>query len=149
MQGGYVDDPTIADEEVLLRRIPRWHFHFDKNLGRWRPSSAAFEDHPDGSPMSVHLISVLEGCGFPVESILADHDGYVVAGIVAGFVRANGQGICRKPRDNYPAHAKVVGPKTERIRKRFAKESSWVINPPVYLSSDPCKDSPAKSSGFQ
>jgi hypothetical protein len=51
----YIDDPTISDETELWRRIPPWHFFHDENLGRIRPSSAAFENHPDGSPMSVLL----------------------------------------------------------------------------------------------
>jgi hypothetical protein len=35
---------------TLWRRIPPFHFFFDENLGRNRPSTAAFEDHPDGTP---------------------------------------------------------------------------------------------------
>ena len=135
MQGGYTDDPTIENDEVLLRRVPHWHYYFDKNLGRRRPSSAAFEDHPNGSPMSAHLASVLEVKGLSVESILAGHDGYAVASIIAELARANGQGICRKPRDNDPAHAEVFGPKPESVRKRFARASVWVIAPPEIMRS--------------
>ena len=51
----YSDDPTIPDDAELWRRIPPWHFFHDANLGQIRPWSAAFEDHPNGSPMSVLL----------------------------------------------------------------------------------------------
>ena len=49
------DDPTIPDLAELWRRIPPWHLVKDDNLGRVRPSSAAFDNHPNGSPMSVLL----------------------------------------------------------------------------------------------
>jgi hypothetical protein len=131
MLGGFVDDPTIGDDERLLRRIPPWHFYFDKNLGRQRPTSAAFEDHPNGSPMSVHLESVRMVHGLAFESVLADHDGFAVAGISAGLARTNGQGIMRKPRANDPAHAEVFGLKPEGLRRKFAKASDWVIAPAI------------------
>jgi hypothetical protein len=103
----------------------------DRNLGRWRPTSAAFDDHPDGSPMSVHLASVLDARGLAVATILAGHDRYAVASIIVALARANGQGICRKPKDDDPAHAEVFGPKPASIRKKFAKASDWVIAPPA------------------
>jgi hypothetical protein len=56
----YPDDPTIPDEADLLRRIPPRHFYLDQNLGRIRPSSAAFEDDDDEDPMSVYLSTVLK-----------------------------------------------------------------------------------------
>lgn len=46
----YAGDPTILDSADLWRRIPSWHIVYDQNLQRLRPSSAAFEDHPNGSP---------------------------------------------------------------------------------------------------
>jgi hypothetical protein len=55
----YVDDASIADGAELWRRIPSWHFIYDENLGRMRPSTAAFEDHPNRSPMSVLLADVI------------------------------------------------------------------------------------------
>jgi hypothetical protein len=49
----YTDDLNIGNEANLWRRIPPWHFFFDENLGRTRPSKAAFEDDDSGHPMSV------------------------------------------------------------------------------------------------
>ena len=51
----YEDDESILDDADLWRRIPPWHIVNDNNRGGKRISKAAFEDHPDGSPMSVVL----------------------------------------------------------------------------------------------
>jgi len=56
----YSDDPTIPDDAERWRRIPPWHFFHDENLRQIRPSSAAFEDHPNGSPMSVLLAAEVD-----------------------------------------------------------------------------------------
>lgn len=56
----FPDDATVAESVALLRRIPPKHFCFDDNLGRWRPSSAAFEDDEDGDPMSVYRKDVID-----------------------------------------------------------------------------------------
>ncbi len=57
----YADDPSIRDEAELLRRIPPEHVVPDQNQGAIRISSAAFKDHPNGSPMSVVLAEELAG----------------------------------------------------------------------------------------
>lgn len=55
----YADDPTIADDAALWRRIhPTWAVA-DENRGRLRVSSAAFEDSPDGSPTSILIADVV------------------------------------------------------------------------------------------
>jgi hypothetical protein len=124
-----VDDGTIEDDEGLLRRIPPHHFFFDKNLGRWRPSSAAFDDHPDGSPMSVHLVTVLARHNLVRSTVLIGHVDYALARITAALVRSNRQGIYRHPLPDDPAHAEVFGPKSEGVRKRLAKGADWEIPP--------------------
>ena len=42
-------DPTIARDHRLWRRIPGWHFVWDANRNAVRPSSAAFDNDPDGN----------------------------------------------------------------------------------------------------
>jgi hypothetical protein len=56
----FPDDPTVQDGVNLLRRIPPRHICFDENLGRHRPSSAAFEDDEDGDPMSVYRHDIID-----------------------------------------------------------------------------------------
>jgi hypothetical protein len=124
---GPPEDPTIHDDAELWRRIPPWHFYFDDKLGRTRPSKAAFEDDGDGSPMSV----VLAAESGRLEAALAGHQGYALATITAGLARACGQRVARDPTPGDPAHAIVIGRKTDGIRRRFAREARWVVPPPA------------------
>ena len=79
----FPDDATVADSVALLRRIPPQHFHLDRNLGRWRPSSAAFEDDQDGDPMSVYRHDVIEAEGGHAHRVMAGHPGYALAALTA------------------------------------------------------------------
>lgn len=128
-QAPYRDDPTIADDAPLWRRIPPRHFVFDENTGKWRPSTAAFEDHPDGSPMSVVLGLDVVNQGRTANSVLKGHEGFALAAFSAGLARENHQGVMRKPRPEEPAHAEVFGKKTGAVKKAFAKKCSWIVPP--------------------
>src|SRR5438132_1666293 len=115
----FVDDPTISDDEQLLRRIrPDW-FVPDYNLNRWRPSSAAFQNSPDKSPMSVHLTSVLNANNLSLDSVLLGHEGYGLARFQAQVARNLNQLIVRDPLPNDSAHALVTGEKTESRRRKL------------------------------
>lgn len=127
----YRDDPTISDDTQLLRRIPHWHFIEDKNLGQIRPSSAAFDNHLNGSPMSVILADVLTQTGRTPEAILAGHEGFALAAITAGRARECGQGVAREPLPDEPAHAVVFGEKSKRVRRKLAEEARWVVPPSI------------------
>lgn len=124
---GYRDDPTIPDNAPLWRRIPPHHFVADPDTGQLRPSSAAFEDHPNGSPMSVVLGAEARG----PSAVLADHLGFGLAAITAGLARELGQIVVRDPLPDEPAHALVVGSKTKSLRRRMALASTWVVEPPA------------------
>lgn len=93
---GLEDDPTIPDGCELLRRIPLRrgiNIIWDHNLQRWRPSSASFEDHHSGSPMSVVLWTVLEEDGRSPADVLKGHSDFGLAAITAGFARKQHQRI--------------------------------------------------------
>jgi hypothetical protein len=122
----YSDDPTITDEAALWRRIPPWHFVPDENTGQVRPSSAAFDNDPNGSPMSVVLAAEAIG----PEQVLAGHPGFALASIKVGLVRECQQGVVRDPLPDEPAHALVFGHKTKMVRRRMAREATWVVPPP-------------------
>lgn len=123
------DDPTIGDADRLLRRIfPGWYVPDQKTSGM-RLSSAAFDDQSDGSPMSVHLGSVLVDLGLSDDSVLQGHAGYGLAEVSARLVRDNSQVIKRKPERLWPAHAEVIGRKTDAIRRRLAKAANLLIPP--------------------
>ena len=127
--GGYSDDLTVPNEAQLLRRIPPWHFIKDEN-GQIRPSSAAFDNHPNGSPMSVILADILAQTGRDPEAALVGHEEFALALITAGLARECGQGIAREPLPDEPAHAVVFGEKPKRVQRKLAKESRWIIPPP-------------------
>jgi hypothetical protein len=121
----YTDDPTIPDDAELWRRIPPWHFVDDGNLGQIRPSSAAFEDDPSGSPMSV----ILGGEAGDLQRALAGHEGFALASITAALARGLGLGVARNPRPDEPAHAVVFGRKNKRISRRLAMGCRWIVPP--------------------
>ena len=95
------------------------HFFFDENLGRNRPSKAAFEDDEDGHPMSVVLADLVTASGRGSADVLKGHEGFALAQITAGLARSKQQGVQRDPLPDEPAHALVFGNKTDSVRKAF------------------------------
>jgi hypothetical protein len=63
------------------------------------------------------------------ESVLVDHPGFALASFKAGLARACQQGIARDPLPEEPAHALVFGHKTKGVRKRLAREATWIVPP--------------------
>ena len=125
----YADDLTIAPSDPLWRRVPPAWVVFDGNLGRLRPTSAAFDDPRNGSPMSVVLGRALQESGRTPESALAFHRDFLLASITAGLARDLGQVVAREPQPDEPAHAVVAGRKTGRVKDAFAKQAVWIIPP--------------------
>jgi hypothetical protein len=105
----------------------------DENQGRIRPSKAAFDDHPDGSPMSVLLAEILITSGRQAVDALSGHQRFGLAAITAGLVRSKQQGVATDPLPDEPAHALVIGRKTDSVKRAFAKASEWII-PPIIES---------------
>ena len=89
----FPDDPEIADEVRLLRRIPPWHFVPDGNDGSYRPSSAAFEDDDDGDPMSVYRADVIEAESGQLSRVMIHHKEFGLVSIAAGSVRQKNQTV--------------------------------------------------------
>lgn len=125
----YEDDATVSNDAQLWRRIPPNLIVPDKNRGGVRISSAAFEDHPNGTPMSVVLGDDVLASGRNPSSIVAGHDGFCLASVTAGLARSLNQGIARRPLSDEPAHAEVFGKKTGAVRKKFSREAAWIIGP--------------------
>ena len=125
----WTDDPSILPGDTLWRRIPGWHFVWDANRNSVRASSAAFDNDPDGSPMSVQLAEVLAQHGLNEGDVLHGHRGFAIARFPAEAARHCGQGIARDPQPGEPAHAVVFGEKSERTRKKLGKASQWQTEP--------------------
>lgn len=119
-----VDDGSISDENPLWRRIPPMHLVRD-GQGNFRPSSAAFKDHPNGSPMSVFIV----GSESSIDAALRGLLGFGIAAITAGLTRQNKQGVRRAPLHDHPDHGEVFGNKTDSVRKAFARSSVWIQLP--------------------
>lgn len=122
----FVNDPTITNDERLLRRIPHWQWVED-GAGGHRPSSAAFGDED----LSVDLASVLIASGQALDATLSGHQGFALAAITAKIAREQGQAVCRDPLPENPAHAIVAGKKTTAVKKQFARSSEWIVPPPL------------------
>lgn len=119
------DDLTIPGDAVLWRRVPDLHFVGQAD-GTIRPSSAAFDDDPDGDPMS----TVLARPGRDPFPVLLGNDRWALAGVAVALVRELGWAVERRPTPEEPDHVVVIGNKTHGKRKRVARECSWVIPPP-------------------
>lgn len=118
------DDNSISDENPLWRRIPPVHLVSD-GQGNFRPSSAAFKDHPNGSPMSVFIF----GAGSSIEAALLGLPYFGIAAITAGLARQKNQGVRRAPLADHPDHGEVFGKKTDSVRKAFARNAVWIRLP--------------------
>ncbi|MFP3941451.1 MAG: hypothetical protein ACLF0P_14220 [Thermoanaerobaculia bacterium] len=127
---GYTDDPSIEDCDGLWRRIPPRHFVLDENRGGYRPSSAAFEDHPSGTPMSIHVAKDALAEGHAPEDVLRGHEGFALAEFTAGTAREADQGVAREPLPDQIAHGVVFGKKTKGVKRRLGRASEWVVPPP-------------------
>jgi len=125
----FPDDPHVAGDTMLLRRVPPRHFHLDENIGRVRPSSAAFEDDGPNDPMSVYVRSIVESEGRTPASLMTGHSDFALVEIRADFVRSQEQTVHPDGEDD-SAHAVICGPKPKSRRVLFAKQAAWVIRPP-------------------
>jgi hypothetical protein len=125
-----VDDPSIANEEILWRRIhniPNWVKQ--KPDGTYRPTSAAFLDNTDPTgEVSVHLASLTNQ-----QQVLARRPDDGLVEIEAGFPRSLGHAIVRDPTDADPSHALICPPPNQTTRKSDAREMAqaarWVVLP--------------------
>ena len=114
----------LGDEEILLRRI---HPTNMRGEGGTRPSSNAFEDSGDGSPMSVYVESIILRLGYQPIDVLSGYPSHGLVSFTVGLIRElDWDAILRggTPGDPFgDAHSAVVGDKSPRPpRKRLALE---------------------------
>jgi hypothetical protein len=121
---GPTDDPTIADSEMLWRRVvpsPDW---IVLEGDTYRVSSLAFFSS-DGE-ISVHLASLTS-----VSSILSRYPRYSVARIEARHFRACGHTISRDPTPEDPSHLRVLAPPGRGVKdlrrdaRTIAAKADW------------------------
>lgn len=124
-----VNDTSVGGCSELWRRIHPKQIIFDKSLGKIRPSSAAFQDSTDGTPMSVLSARLVGRSGRDEFSVLRSFPNEALAAFTARFARSQRQGIELAPVENEPAHAHVFGSKEKSVRSQFAKHSIWAVEP--------------------
>lgn len=123
------NEPSIADDEALLRRLQR-DWIVPGNHGRMRIASAAFKNEE----LSILFYSLLQNQGRTVQDALSGYSDNSLCSITAGLARELGQRVVydvEPPND--PAHGVVVGKKTKAVANRFAREALWIIptEPPL------------------
>jgi len=122
----YVDDPTVADDDSVLRRVPTGQYVEDpKTRTGLRPSSGAFDNSSDGSPLSASLASQ---CQYP-NVLIRGYQGAGLVSVSVRLLRQLGQGIVRDPTEADPAHVLVFGSKPRSFGSKVAKAAEWVVNP--------------------
>ena len=119
------DDLSIDHAAVLWRRIypDRSYVHKEAD-GSYRSSSLAFDDSPDGDPMSMFLAAEAPN----VEAVLAGHETFGLASLTAEILRANGQIIVRD-RSEIPGHVVVIGEKPHPVRRALVKAANLIRLP--------------------
>ena len=122
-----VEAADIDAEDDIWRRIPgiRSHLTYDHDNRRWRPSSAAFEDHGDDDAMS----ALLAREDTPDRATAGRWAGAFLAVLKAAVYRGDKQLIVRDPTPEEPSHLGVIGPKPKSVRRRWAEKASWVSEP--------------------
>ena len=128
----YVNDPTIRNEAARWRRIAPCHLVRDDNLGELRPTSAAFTNSSDGSPMSILIAAIVQDTGRDPSDLLKPFPGYSLASITAGLARDQNQAVLR---DTFgddptePAHGYVAGHKTKAVKRALSRNATWIVPP--------------------
>jgi hypothetical protein len=121
----FEDDPSIAEDERLLRRIPRAWVVWDE-LGNATMSSAAFKDEE----LSVNIESVMARDGRPPADAIRNYPRYGLAAFTAAHARSLHQAVARDPLPEEPAHGVVYGPKKRGgIGGKLSDGAIWVVTP--------------------
>lgn len=121
------DDASIADAEDLWRRVHPRQVVPDDNLGRVRPSSAAFKDYELSCLRAREDTPERALAAIAADGLSWGKKGFSLAALAAGLARRLKQAVCRDPTPEDPAHVLVVGKKKSgRVSGTFAEEARWV-----------------------
>src|SRR5262249_1278905 len=117
------DDPSIANDEILLRRIrPEWIQH--EPDGTIRPGSFAFLDRTPSAELSVHRAALTQHAPARVPQAFP---GDTPAAISAVSVRSLGYALVSDPTPDDPSHALVCPSPTRGHARKIAKKAKWVV----------------------
>jgi len=99
----FEDNPSIADDERLFRRIPRTWINWD-DQGNASISSAAFKDEE----LSINIESIMVRDGRLPADAICEYSGYGLAEITAAHDRSLNQVVASDPIANEPAQWRRV-----------------------------------------
>jgi hypothetical protein len=120
----YEDDPTIANEDRLFRRIHLTQLVRDDDTGFARVSSGAFRDRE----LSINIESILLGEGKTSTACLQNYLVHKLVSITAGVARRLQQAVCRDPLPDDLSHGLVCGAKNNRrVHEGLRDSADWVI----------------------
>lgn len=129
------DDPdAIPDDTRLFRRVNPHFLTFDHNLGKWRPTSQAFIDPSDGSPMSVFAENIAQTYNEKPADFLRGHwSCWLLAAIQAGAARTLGMEVYPDPEnqdsaEDFKSHSSVRGDK-RKVKQKLAQKAEWIVAP--------------------
>ena len=119
-----LEPPPLPDDAVVLRRIP--DNSTTPYLNSVRPNSDNFKDEHDGE-CSVDLYVDEQ----QPERTLDGHDGYGLIALTVAEIRSVGLDVKVDRIDGNPAHALIIGDKTQPRRRRLSKIAShrWIKLP--------------------
>ena len=115
------DDPSISDDEIVLRRVHESFVVLDENVHRKRPSTLAFKQGgADG------LVSVYLNVETRPDAVVVEGPEPFLASIRVGALRELGLGVVRDPDSGGPGHCVITGRKTKGTLNRIVQAAAWV-----------------------
>jgi len=83
------------------------------------------------------MSACLAGASTSPERFLSGHKDYAIASFTMAAAREKGLGVVLNPLDDNPDHLLIIGKKTGSTRSALAKQSSWVVPPPLSVCKAP------------
>ena len=116
---GFVDDPTILDDDDLFRRVsPEQIVADEKSEGGFRLSTAAF------TPIELSVDVAKETTPAKCLDTYPEHS---LVAFRAGLARSVNQIVTRAPVPDNSAHALVIGRKGAPTKRTLRDGSRWIV----------------------
>ena len=129
--GGPTNDPAIANDELLYRRLHWKHVSWNPDGSIKKINSNAFQDSGDETPCSIAIGALLAANGLRPEELLRDYEGFGLAVFRARDARDCGFGVVPTPREGEPAHADLTGDKNPNGPRRKLARRAEILTPPT------------------